>query len=387
MGALSALVGRAARGGGGGEVAAAGKGGGAAARERHGTGGARGGEPEREPAAATRERHSAGAARREGARAGGGEPEREPAAATAPSPSAEQAEAEEARRRSRARKAEALKRAALEEGTEGERVEAEQRSSRRESKRVDRTGEPLSVTLWVYVLLSLVLADRFVRLVLRRADPALLARALGVVLIVAALGVKVPQIAALVQSRTAEGLSPLGLYAATESLMLACVFHAFSRSPFTAWGDALAVLLQDVSLVLLLWHYAKTPAPVRAALGAAFAASCAVAVQAARTARPGQLWPLLALSTALSLSGALLQVVHNEHNKHTGASSFTTQLLLTLGALVRVFTTTQEVPGPAALLSAVLSALVQTVLLLQILFYWGNTARVLRREQRKQARP
>jgi mannose-P-dolichol utilization defect protein 1 len=361
MGALSALVGR--RGGEG----AAGKGGGSAARERHGPQG--GGAPP--------------------SRAGGGEPEREPATGAAASVSAEQAEAEEARRRSRARRAEELKRAALDEGgdSDGERVEAERRSSRRESKRVDRTGEPLSVTLWVYVLLALVLADRVMRLVLRSADPAVLARALGALLIVAALGVKVPQIAALVRSRTAEGLSPLGLYAATESLMLASVFHAFSRSPFTAWGDALAVLLQDVVLVLLMWHYAETPAPVRAALGAAFAASCAAAVQAARAARPGQLWPLLALSTALSLSGALLQVVLNERNKHTGASSFTTQLLLTLGALVRVFTTTQELPGPATLLSAVLSALVQIALLFQIVFYWGKTARVLRREQRKQARP
>jgi hypothetical protein len=81
-------------------------------------------------------------------------------------------------------------------------------------------------------------------------------------------------------------------------------------------------------------------------------------VQAARTARPGQLWPLLAPSTALSLSGALLQVVHSERNNHTGPSSYTMQLLLKLGALVRVLTTTQEVLEPAALLSAVIDVFV-----------------------------
>jgi hypothetical protein len=133
--------------------------------------------------------------------------------------------------------------------------------------------------------------------------------------------VKVQQIVVLVQSRTADGLFPLSLHAAVVSLTPTSVFHGASRSPLTAWGDALAVLAQDLMLVALTWRYSRTPLAVRSALSAGLVALSAAAVAAAARApqplqRAGRLWPLLALSTAISLAGVVAQVVRNERNTH-----------------------------------------------------------------------
>ncbi len=185
------------------------------------------------------------------------------------------------------------------------------------------------------MLLALVLLERATRVATRNADAAAVSKALGALVVVASFCVKVPQIVVLVvQSRTADGLFPLSLYAAVVSLTLTSVFHGASRSPPTAWGDALAVLAQDLMLVALRWRYSRTPLAVRGALSAGLVALSAAAVAAAARAPPppqraGRLWPLLALSTAISLAGVVAQVVPKKRNTHTGPSSLMTQQLLT----------------------------------------------------------
>lgn len=155
------------------------------------------------------------------------------------------------------------------------------------------------------------------------AGPLALFKALDALVVVLLFFVEA-RIVVLVQSWTADGLFPLSLHAAVVSLTPTSVFHGASRSPLAAWGDALAVLAQDLMLVALTWRYSRTPLAVRSALSAGLVALSAAAVAAAARApqplqRAARFWPLLALSTAISLAGVVAQVVRNERNTHTRA--------------------------------------------------------------------
>ena len=128
------------------------------------------------------------------------------------------------------------------------------------------------------------------------------------------------------------------------------------------------------------------PKPVQlwqGGIGAAFIACTAGLAVVASQVRPDKLWALPALATVIAHSGTIPQIIDNERNKHTGPLSFVTQLSLTLGSLARVFTTMSEMNDPVVLASFVSSVIVQGALLVQILMYWKNTKRVLRKSKKE----
>lgn len=329
------------------------------------------------------------------------EPEREPYI------SPEEKEAER-RRVSRARKAEEM-RAMMNADSDDEEVSLADRlaasssrsSKKRSSKNRDSTkrrsstrsgrssqghGEvdksPISITLWVYMIFGFAALDRTVKFVGTHGDPVIVSKILGSVLILAAFGVKVPQILSILESKTVTGLSPAKFYTGVLSLVMTVIYHLANRNAFTAWGDSLAVLLQDIVLVGLIWQYSRTKMAVRAAVSAGIAVFTIALVILALQVRADKLWALPLVATLIAHSGTIPQIIDNERNKHTGPLSFVTQLMLTLGSLARVFTTLSEMNDPVVLGSFISSVIVQGALLVQILMYWKNTNRVLRKAKK-----
>jgi len=311
------------------------------------------------------------------------------------------AEAEK-RRRSRAKKIEALREEEERKDREKE-LEKEslmskldsrksaRNSTRHSSKRrstrfasvVEVFNKPMSLSVWIFAVFSLVSLDRLIKYISMHANPVYVSKGLGAVLILASFGVKVPQIMSILEAKNVNGLSLAKFYTGVLSATLVVAYHVANRNPFTAWGDSLSVLIQDAIIVVLIWQFGKTNIAIQAGASGAFVAIVAGLAMFCKKQRPQDLWYLPLLSTVIAHSGTIPQIIEISKNKHTGALSFVTQLMLTLGSLARVFTTLSEIPDPVVLLSFVSSVLVQGFLLVQIIMYWSNTNQILAKPKRK----
>ena len=67
----------------------------------------------------------------------------------------------------------------------------------------------------------------------------------------------------------------------------------------------------------------------------------------------------------------LIQIVTNFRNGHTGQLSFIMVLLLTLGAVARIFTTIQETGDKVMLVTFLVSVMLNATLTFQVLYYWN----------------
>lgn len=267
------------------------------------------------------------------------------------------------------------------------RVPSYMKRSRRQRASVDTADDiddtPLSLALWVYLIFLLVAMDRSVKFMMLHTNAEHLSKLLGTILIVASFGVKVPQIASIVQAKTVKGLSPIKSYTSILSLVLTVVYSVANQHPFTSWGDSFSILLQELIIVALIWTYGDTSLITEIVYSVTFFIFSGTVATSAMKSRPEKLWPMPILASVIALSGALPQILENYANKHTGPLSFITQLMIFLGLLVRVFTTLTEVNDPIVLGSVILSTIVNGIMLAQIILYWGNTKLVLAREARK----
>ncbi|GBG30585.1 Mannose-P-dolichol utilization defect 1 protein-like 1 [Hondaea fermentalgiana] len=258
----------------------------------------------------------------------------------------------------------------------------------RSSKRRPRNSEdiddtPLPIALWIFLIFTIVAIDRSVKFLAAHADPVIVSKVLGAVLITGSFGVKVPQIASIMDAKTVKGLSSVKSYTAIQALVLTVAYSLANKHPFTSWGDSLSVLIQELIIVGLMWTYGETSLITQVALSLGFLGFVGTVASFTLNTRPEKLWALPLLSSVISLSGTIPQIIENFNNQHTGALSFVTQLMVFLGVVARVFTTLTEVNDPVVLGAFVLSSVVNGVLLAQIFLYWGNTKRVLAKEAAK----
>jgi len=260
-----------------------------------------------------------------------------------------------------------------------------QSNTRRRS--VERSdNKPLPLSIWVFILFFIVLFDRSVKFASAHVNPMMLSRGLGTLLIVASMGVKVPQIMAIQEAKTVKGLSETKAYTAVLVPILVIVYAVFNKHPFTAYGDAVSVLAQDLYIVLLMWQFGKTKPAAQAALGIAFLVYVGGVVGVASNTRPDKLWPMPLLATFIGLSGTVPQVLDNFRNEHTGPQSLATSLMLFVGTSARVFTTLADTADPIVLFSFLATSLVHGITVYQILTYWANTKRVLAKEAKKKVK-
>ena len=70
-------------------------------------------------------------------------------------------------------------------------------------------------------------------------------------------------------------------------------------------------------------------------------------------------------------AGKFIQIATNFRNGHTGQLSAITSFLLCLGAIARIFTSIQETGDQVLILTYVCSSFVNTVIALQVIWYWN----------------
>eukprot|EP01101_Sappina_pedata_P005444 TRINITY_DN2497_c0_g1_i1.p1 TRINITY_DN2497_c0_g1~~TRINITY_DN2497_c0_g1_i1.p1 ORF type:complete len:289 (+),score=123.08 TRINITY_DN2497_c0_g1_i1:2-868(+) len=194
----------------------------------------------------------------------------------------------------------------------------------------------------------------------------LVAKLLGYLIVAGALGLKLPQIFAIMRAGNAKGISMMMYYLeiAVYTITLAYSYH--NNFPFSTFGDTFFILIQDLVIWYLIFSYSGN-------LGRFFV-EFAVFAGAASVLLGGflpmdVLTVLQGLTIPLNVASRVPQIWLNFKQGDTGSLSFLTFFLNFGGAVARIFTTMQELADPLFLVGYILSAFLNGIIVLQIVYY------------------
>ncbi|KAM8897703.1 mannose-P-dolichol utilization defect 1b isoform 1-T1 [Spinachia spinachia] len=212
----------------------------------------------------------------------------------------------------------------------------------------------------------------------------LLSKGLGIGIILGSMMVKLPQIFKLTGAKSAEGLSfhtvLLELLAITGTM----AYSIANKFPFSAWGEALFLMLQTVVIGFLIQHYGG-----RTSRGLLFLAVYFVLLllllspvtpMSVVTSLQASNMPAIIIGRCVwvcvgvrvcARASQLIQAASNFHNGHTGQLSAVSVFLLFAGSLARIFTSLQETGDSLMALTYVISSSCNGIIALQVLFYWN----------------
>ncbi|KAG7669918.1 hypothetical protein KSW81_008062 [Nannochloris sp. 'desiccata'] len=183
---------------------------------------------------------------------------------------------------------------------------------------------------------------------------ALVSEALGLGIVLGSTMVKMPQILAVVRAKSAEGLSPLSFELETLGLAIAATYGTLNNLAFSAYGES-----------------AGRSSSRTAGLFAVLAGWGGVLASGAM--QPSHLNALYDFNNILLLASRVPQILQSYSDKSTGQLSIVTYALNLAGAAARIFTTLQQKnAGTAMLRGAMLSTLLNAVMVGQIIMYRGN---------------
>ncbi|XP_061432224.1 mannose-P-dolichol utilization defect 1 protein [Lethenteron reissneri] len=196
----------------------------------------------------------------------------------------------------------------------------------------------------------------------------LISKCLGMGIIAGSVMVKLPQIMKVTRARSAAGLSFPAVLTELFAISGTMAYSIANGFPFSAWGEALFLMLQTVSIGFLIQHYGG-----RTGRGLAFVAVYAAALQLLLSSLtpPSFVTLMQALNMPAIIFSKLLQVVANYRNGHTGQLSAITVFLLLGGSLARIFTSLQETGDRLLVVTYIVASLCNGTLAAQLLYYWN----------------
>mmetsp|Transcript_8622 Transcript_8622/g.11378 ORF Transcript_8622/g.11378 Transcript_8622/m.11378 type:complete len:249 (-) Transcript_8622:320-1066(-) len=212
-----------------------------------------------------------------------------------------------------------------------------------------------------------------------------LSKVLGYLILLGSLMVKVPQILKIVQSKSADGLSAASFYTEVVLFIFSVVYNVQMKFPISSYGEAISILVQNIILVFAIWAYIDPPVSLghKLSVGTGILLITAIAL-----VLPPHLRHLLILSNLpMMVIARVPQIVMNYKNGHTGQLAFVTCMLNAAGSLVRIMTTMVESGGDIPLLvSFLISALLNGITFIQVLWYWKATAEQAEKIMEKKAK-
>jgi len=208
----------------------------------------------------------------------------------------------------------------------------------------------------------------------------LLTKALGTAIILGSCLNKTPIMMNMISNQSAAGISRSSLYG--EALVYSCgVFYGFlSGHPFTAFGENLSLLLQNIVLVLLAWKYSSRPIQwqekILVVLGAAV-----FSIGVLQYLPEDQRYFLMSATWPVMLYARGTQVLETFQVKHTGQLSIVTTSMNLVGALIRVGTTLKETGDMVVLSGCLLSFGLSFLMFAQYFLYLNNTKKELEKKK------
>jgi len=183
-------------------------------------------------------------------------------------------------------------------------------------------------------------------------------------LVVASLGLKLPQILQIVRAKSGKGISVMMYQLEITVFALSVAYFMLKGYPFSTFGDIMFILIQDLVLYTLLFYYENE-------LNAKFFLSAGIfgAVFAFLLSGHAPLDQLYPLTIPIGIASRVPQIVKNVREGGVGNLNATTFSMNALGALARVFTTLQLVKDPMVLIGYVVSVLLNGTIVGQIVYY------------------
>jgi len=193
-------------------------------------------------------------------------------------------------------------------------------------------------------------------------------KALGYGIILGSIMVKIPQIVKLIKAGSGVGLSLLSLFMEMLAVTFTMSYAVHKQFPFSSWGEALFMTIQNVIIVTLIYYYNGNTMGVL--LFTPVYASVVYALCSSLTPIH-VIIKLQEFNLVIMLISRFLQVWANFSNGHTGQLSLLTVILLTAGSIARVFTTLQETGDWLITSQYILSSSMNALILTQIVCYWN----------------
>ncbi|XP_022069829.2 mannose-P-dolichol utilization defect 1b isoform X1 [Acanthochromis polyacanthus] len=207
-----------------------------------------------------------------------------------------------------------------------------------------------------------------------------LSKALGIGIILGSVMVKLPQILKLMGAKSAEGLSFKSVLLELLAITGTMAYSIANKFPFSAWGEALFLMLQTVTIGFLIQHYGG-----RTSKGLLFLAVyfTLLVILLSPFTSMSVVTCMQASNMPAIIIGRLIQAATNYQNGHTGQLSAISVFLLFAGSLARIFTSLQETGDTLMALTYVISSACNGIIALQVLYYWNSSLEHKKKKKKK----
>jgi len=198
----------------------------------------------------------------------------------------------------------------------------------------------------------------------------LMSRLLGSAIVLMSCIIKLPQIMAILRSKSAEGLSLASFETELIAYTLTFAYGLHFGLPFTGYGEAIIMSAQDVLLLALIYKHAKIPMSHVAMYTSFYCGGLAVLLS-------GKLGDdimrvLSGASFVTIVFARLPQIYANFSAKNTGQLSIFSYIITVCGGSVRIFTSVTDNAGITMVVGYCVSTTLNLIIALQILFYGGS---------------
>lgn len=197
-------------------------------------------------------------------------------------------------------------------------------------------------------------------------------KALGFAIIAAACIVKLPQILKISKNNSAQGLSLLSFELEQLALSTHASYGFILGLPFSAYGEAIVLILQNTFLLAQIYILSK--APVWRPFLAISLFGTALACISTGMVTPALIRIVYDLNNGIVLAARLPQIYQNFVSKSTGQLSGTVYMANFMGCIARIFTTLQDGGGYAMVRGFLLGLLLNGTLVCQVLLYGDKAA-------------
>lgn len=200
---------------------------------------------------------------------------------------------------------------------------------------------------------------------------------LNVAMFAGGLLIKMPQIVAILRTRSVTGMSEISLVTEFLACVSFCAYNQLMGHPFKTWGEMALIAVQCGLQVLLLWFLTErriSLAPRVLGTVALIAAYSALMLELL----PVTLLPALGmLQTGLGALARVPQIILNFKQGHTGNQSIITWGMSMAGNTVRILTTLAAVDDLVTLGGHIIAFCLNFTLVSQILMFWHHTNEVV----------
>ncbi|CAH8507203.1 unnamed protein product [Heterobilharzia americana] len=191
---------------------------------------------------------------------------------------------------------------------------------------------------------------------------------LGYGIIIGSSLVKIPQVLKVAKCKNAYGLSILSILLELISFTSMSVYSIANKFPFSSYGEGIFLGIQDflLAIMAITWTYSRAKAVLFTCTYMA-----GLAVLLSPTLPLSTLMLLQTANLPIMLSSKIAQIWTNWCSGTTGQLSAITVVLFAVGSTARIFTSIQETGDRLMIVSCILAALCNYLLLVQLVYYWN----------------